>query len=207
MFISLGYACEPALKLRNLGLRTISLPFDWMFVDCNRLFEYINDLINTNFKNFTNDLTYNWRDKVISKHYNYAEFFHYDLIKNTTLNRPEDSNKNLLEMMNNRGKRFMDIISNEKNEVIFVCEFPYRRVIKDGKLINKKLYEDMLNFDTNNNIKCKFKVFVYLKMSNIESELYTLSIPTEFETLKHFIFDTYNSKMNFELMLKKNNLL
>ncbi len=137
MFISLGPLCQPALKLRKLGLKPISLPFDWMFIDGTRLFEYINDLINTNFQNFTNDLTYDWRDKVISKHYNYAEFFHYDLIKNTIFNRPEDNNKNLVEMMNRRGQRFMDIICNENNEVIFVCVFPYVRVIKDGKLINK----------------------------------------------------------------------
>ena len=40
--------------------------------------------------------------------------------------------------MNRRGQRFMDIISNENNKVIFVCVYPYVDVINDSKLINKK---------------------------------------------------------------------
>lgn len=54
MFISLGPNCHPSGNLRKLNLRKQSLPFDWLL--CNnkfRLFEYVNNLINTNFSNFT----------------------------------------------------------------------------------------------------------------------------------------------------------
>lgn len=51
--------------------------------------------------------------------YDYVEFYHYDLIKNETIGRPQDNDKNLVEMMNRRAKRFMDIIDNKSNEVIF----------------------------------------------------------------------------------------
>jgi hypothetical protein len=45
-------------------------------------------------------------------------------------------------------------------------------------LIKEKLYEDMLNFDINKNIKCNFKVLVYLYNDN---EDYNLLIPNEFQ--------------------------
>ena len=102
--------------MKILNLRKQSLPFDWLLCNEFRVFEYVNNLINTNFSNFTTNLIYNHREKVISKDYEYVEFFHYDLIKNFTIGRPEDDNKNLVDVMNKRGKRFMDIISNENNE-------------------------------------------------------------------------------------------
>ena len=53
------------------------------------------------------------RNKVISKIYPYSEFFHYDLIKNTT-DKMEMKNENLVDMMNRRGERFMNIITDNK---------------------------------------------------------------------------------------------
>ena len=49
MFISLGPNCHAAGNLTRLKLRNQSLPFDWLLCNELRVFEYINDLINTNF--------------------------------------------------------------------------------------------------------------------------------------------------------------
>ena len=214
MFISLGPRCHPSGNLKNLNLRKQSLPFDWLLCKEFRVFEYVNNLINTNFSNFTTNLIYNHRGKVISKDYEYVEFFHYDLIKNFTIGIPENDNKNLVDVMNKRGKRFMDIISNENNEVVFLCMLHHTNLIKNGLINNHKLYQDMINFDTNLNIKCNFKVLVYLYNDN---EDYNLIIPNELGNLKHFIFDkyirnqtvsrVYGDPIDFKQLLKKNKLL
>lgn len=209
MFISIGPNCHPAGNLRFLKLRNISLPFDWLSIEKARVFEYINDLIGTNFLNFTHDLSYNVRGKVVSKHYDYVEFFHYDLIANEHINRVEDEGKNLIEMMNRRGQRFMEIISDKNSDVNFVCMLHY--TIING---NNNLYNDMKKFDDNVNIKCKYKILVYLYNDNDDFELI---IPNELLLLKHFIFDKYikdqkvssiyGNKKDFEKMLKRNKLL
>lgn len=214
MFISLGPNCHPAGNLEKLKLRKQSLPFDWLLCNGNRRFEYINNLINTNFSNFTTNLIYNHREKVISKDYEYVEFFHHDLLKNLIIGRPKDDNKNLVDVMNKRGKRFMDIISNENNEVVFLCMLHPTNLIKDGLINNHKLYQDMINFDTNLNIKCNFKVLVYFYNND---EDYNLIIPNELSNLKNFIFDKYikNRKVSpiygdpidFKQLLQKNKLL
>ena len=214
MFISLGPNCHPSGNLNKLNLRKQSLPFDWLFCNNHRVFEYVNNLINTNFSNFTTNLIYNHRGKVISKDYDYVEFFHYDLIKNCTIGLPEDDDKHIIDVMNKRGKRFMDIISNENDEVIFLCMLHHTNLIKDGLINNHKLYQDMINFDTNLNIKCNFKVLVYFYNND---EDYNLIIPNELNNLKNFIFDkyiknqtvckVYGDPIDFKQLLEKNKLL
>lgn len=214
MFISLGPNCHPAGNLNYLNLRKQSLPFDWLLCSDVRIFEYINDLINTFFSNFTTNLIYNHRKKVISKNYDYVEFFHHDLLKNVsdrTEDKVEENKEPLIEVMNKRAKRFMDIISNETNEVVFLCMLHHTKLIKDKKINDRKLYEDMINFDTNLNIKCNFKVLVYLYNDN---EDYNLILPDEFDNLNNFIFDKYirNQTVNriygdvkdFKQLLEKN---
>ena len=213
MFISLGPDCHPSGNLKKLNLRKQSLPFDWLLCNGNRRFEYVNNLINTNFSNFTTNLIYNHRGKVISKDYDYVEFFHHDLLKNVS-DSVEETKEPLIEVMNKRGKRFMDIISNENNEVVFLCGLHHSKLIKDGLINNQKLYQDMINFDTNLNIKCNFKVLVYLYNDN---EDYNLTLPDELENLNNFIFDKYIRNQNvcrvygdvkdFKQLLEKNKLL
>ena len=225
MFISLGPNCHPSGNLKNLNLRKQSLPFDWLLCNDFRVFEYVNNLINTNFSNFTTNLIYNHRGKVISVDYDYVEFFHYDLIKNFTIGVamfsflkgkkiPDNNGKNLIDVMNKRGKRFMDIISNDYNEIVFLCMLHHTKLIKDGLINNHKLYQDMINFDNNLNIKCNFKVLIYLFNDN---EDYNLILPDELENLNNFIFDKYIRNQNvskvygdikdFKQLLEKNKLL
>jgi hypothetical protein len=188
MFISIGPNCHPAGNLQALGFRNISLPFDWLLIEENSVFYYVNDCINTNFENFTKELIYNHRNKVVSKYYDFVEFFHYDLIKNVVFNRPLDEGKQLLETMNRRAIRFMNIITKKDNEVIFLCMLHHTNVINNGNLNNIKLYKDMVAFDNNNNIKCSYKIVVYLYNDNDD---YELILPKEFLNLTHFIFLKY----------------
>lgn len=217
MFIPLGHNCHPTGNLIKLNLRKQSFPFDWLLCDGERRFEYINNLINTNFSNFTANLVYNERGKVISKHYEYVEFYHHDLIKNVSDIRDNgifEKSETLIQAMHRRGKRFMDIISNESNEIVFLYILHHTKLIKDGSINNNKLYQDMVHFDTNLNIKCRFKVLVYLYNDN---EDYDLIIPHELYNLKHFIFDKYIRNKNickiygdykdFVQLLIKNKLL
>jgi len=116
--------------------------------------------------------------------------------------------------MNKRGKRFMDIISNENDEVIFLCMLHHTNLIKGGLINNHKLYQDMINFDTNLNIKCNFRVLVYLYNDN---EDYNLILPDKLENLNNFIFDkyirnqtvsrVYGDIRDFKQLLEKNKLL
>ena len=116
--------------------------------------------------------------------------------------------------MNKRGERFIDIISNENNEVIFLCMLHHTTLINDGLINNHILYQDMINFDTNLNIKCNFKVLVYLYNDDKD---YNLIIPYELDNLKNFIFDKYikNTSVNtvygneedFKQLLERNKLL
>lgn len=213
MFISLGPNCHGAGNLSKLGLRKKSFPFDWLLVGSQRTFEYINKLINNNFEDFVKDLSYNSRNNVISKNYDYVEFVHYDLIKNKTIGRRKDENKDLIDMFKRRTERFMNVINNKDNSIIFTYYLNYKCIVENNKIINNELYEEMVNFDNNKNIKCNFKVFVYL--SNVDSN--KLLLPNELTNLKNFIFDKYtlNSAVDkiygdpkdFRNLLEKNNLL
>ena len=213
MFIPLGPNCHPAGNLVSLGLRHEALPFDWLAVKNNKVFEYVNSLIDTEFRHFTEDLVYNTQKIVVSANYDYVQFFHHDLIKNTNFKRPEDDGKDLKATMNRRGVRFMDIIRDTGSDVVFLHRLCYTDLFINGRL-NTKLYEDMVCFDSNPNIACKFKVLAYLYTDNEDCETV---LPKELSTLKHFIFEhytfnrtansVYGCQKDFETMLKKQNLI
>lgn len=183
MYISIGADCHAASNLRALGLRKESYPFDWLLIQQNRVFEYINELINTNFEYFTTDLKYNHRGKVVSNNYDYVEFFHHNLITNKVLNRPEDDGKDLVELMHRRAKKFMNLITNKDANVVFLCKLHHTKLVHSAKL-----YKDMIKLENNNNILCKFKILVYLCNEN---EDYELIVPAEFKSLTKFIFKKY----------------
>lgn len=184
MYIPIGTNCHSAMNLNLLKLRTISLPFDWLLVNPLNSFEYLNNLINTNFSNFTKNLIYNNRNKVISENYPYSEFFHYDLIKNST-DKKENENENLIDMMNRRGERFMNIITDDKLNIIFLNNIIYDTFID---LDHDKFYNDIYLFENNKYIKCDFKVIIYLMNDDID---FNLDIPTKYYNLKKIIFTKY----------------
>lgn len=80
---------------------------------------YCTYCIKTDFKNFTSQLKYNYRKKVISKYTPFSEFFHHDLIQNNEL----------CIKFKKRSKLFMDIINNKEKYIKFIYYYPYNLYI------------------------------------------------------------------------------
>ena len=190
MFISIGSFCHPAANLKMLGLRQYSFPFDWLYMHNQGGFRYINHLIETNFIHFTEKPVYNQRHKVISSYYPEVEFYHQDLIKNEVL-PDEFTNKgritykyheNLIDTMKRRATRFMEFITNREENIIFVCTLQYSATLSDTHI-----YNDMLQFDKNKKIQCKYKVLVLL----YHDTEFDYKLPEKYLELEHFIFKKY----------------
>lgn len=185
-------------NLKLIKVWKFAYPFDYLLIKPTKVFEYVNDLIDTNFKNFTKNLIYNKNNFVVSKYYDYVEFRHHDLIKEQTL----------IETMNNRGERFMNIINDHKQEVCFLVKLHYKFVH------DVNLYNDMKKINDNVNIKCNYKILVYIYNDN---EDFNLLIPEKFFNLNKFIFykfirnqkihKTYGDVDDFKKMLLINNLI
>lgn len=86
-------------------------------------------------------------------------------------------------MMNRRAERFLNIINDNNNNIIFLCGFMYNCF----KNINhNQLFNDMKEFE--NNIKVNnFKIVFYI----INNEDFELIIPDVYNNLKNFIFTKY----------------
>jgi hypothetical protein len=112
-------------------------------------------------------------------------------------------------MMNRRASKFMNIINEDTNEVTFLYRINHIKFEN-----NPQLYNDMYAFDNNKNIKCKFKVLVYLYNNDYDFEF---NIPEHFYKLKNFIFTkyilntcvspVYGDAKDFKQMLSSNNLI
>lgn len=110
--------------------------------------------------------------------------------------------------MKKRGKRFLDIIDNQDNEVCFLVKL-YHKFVD-----NINLYNDMKTFNDNKNIKCNWKVLVYIYNDNDDFEF---SLPENFKNLNKFIFykfirnqkndKVYGDVNDFKKMLQDNNLM
>ena len=171
--------------------------------DYNRNFEYLNNLINTKFEYFIEDLTYTSKynnsyntNAVISKHYDYVEFIHHDLIKNTCDDMDKlDKNINLVKTFTKRKNRFIEYISNENNNIIFLCHLPY--------VVDKKyMFDDMLKFNNNKNIKCNFMVVIFYSANkNCKLEL-----PTYYDKLNKFVFIVYKYDNEPDTIWRKSKL-
>ena len=99
MYISLGVDCGTANILNRLGLRTCSLPFDWVVT-----YEGITNIINYNFSNYlpTNDNNYEKLNR------NSGTLFLHN-------NFPDD-----IEQMNRRIDRFKVLSESCNEKIIFV---------------------------------------------------------------------------------------
>lgn len=95
IFVPIGIDCGIADYLRNNNLRNFALPFDWCVI-----YNGITDIVKNNFSNFLPNDNSN-----ISK-LSYTSFIH-----NTF---PND-----LDKMNQRIKRFIDLLSTTEEEIIF----------------------------------------------------------------------------------------
>ena len=141
--ISLGPDCTVAGLLNRLNMRKQSLPFDFLLTNSELGIQYVSDLINNNFSNYLENLTYN--NKVYSKNYPNTVFLHHDLIANKQklvkslhidhLNMDEP----LINKFKRRSERFINLINDKNNFNLF---FYYI----DSRALSKKFYETLDNF-------------------------------------------------------------
>ncbi len=122
--ISLGHNCIPAHYLWKLGLRTMSLPFDWLKSPSHMAIDYAVELIDTNFKYFLSDLQYDHQGIVFSGKYPELKFWHHDLLKNK-FNKDKEvvsTELNLILAFERRANLFMKLISSKNVFFINVSE-------------------------------------------------------------------------------------
>ncbi len=169
IYISLGPNCWGAHHLRKKQLRKVSLPLDWQNTDPKYSLKYVNELINTHFKFYTKNLKYDDNNLVISEYYPYSQFVHYNLIKNKVRGDKEWENKDisLIETLNNRANRFLNIIKNIENNVIFIWKIE-KKLFEDVKYTDKYIIPDLKNLFNNSNIICKFTFIIYVSSNNID---------------------------------------
>ncbi len=205
-YISFGYNCHAAQNLKNLNLRNIALPFDWLLTNPLYGIEYVNKNILDNFKDQVSNLSYNNRGKVISNNFIYTEFFHHDLIKNTQDRETNDNNTILIDTFIKRGKRFMEIINNVENDCIFL--YNLQKENYNNKEMLKKILNDLIEFTNIMKNRCKYKLIIYVFSKDdfnfiINNEIKNLKLKNVF--FKKYIngHTTYGNCNNFLKMINE----
>ena len=126
--VSLGFFCGPSQELERIGLRSYSLPFDWLITED---FKVVLSLIENNFESFLQEETLEQEKEVNSKYYYDTEqgiHFYHDF--SASINLP-DQLQSVKEKYARRINRFYEIISkptlfirycHSKEECRWVCE-------------------------------------------------------------------------------------
>ncbi|MEH2069536.1 MAG: DUF1796 family putative cysteine peptidase [Nostoc sp.] len=132
--ISLCHNCIPAHYLEVFGLRTQSLPFDWLLSPSYLSIDYAVELIDTNFKYFLSNLEYNHEGIVVSGCFPNVKFWHHDLLRNSSNygDRLENSEANQILAFERRAKRFMNLISSKNVFFINVFQNRHARLYKEA---------------------------------------------------------------------------
>src|SRR3990172_12401929 len=118
IYIPLGPNWHATKNLIKLGFRDFCYPFDWLLTNADSGIEYVTNNINNNFKDFTKNLAYNKYKQVYSINYPDTIFFHHNLFKNLINGKP--AKYNLLKKYGQGAQKFMKMIKNENNEIIFL---------------------------------------------------------------------------------------
>ena len=173
-FISLGPDCHIAGALNFMKLRKQSLPFDFLLSHSTKGLKYVYKLIDNKFTDFLNDLEYNNKNRVISKNYPDTQFYHHDLIKNKQklvkslkidhINMEEF----LIEKFKRRGRRFINIIENDKNKCMFFYIISFNDIDNDIRF--KEITTNINNFVNvlNNKGNCKYILIIFIKTNKKE---------------------------------------
>ncbi|MEH2279477.1 MAG: DUF1796 family putative cysteine peptidase [Nostoc sp.] len=145
--ISLGHSCIPAYHLGLFGLRTQSLPFDWLLSPSYLSIDYAVELIDTNFKYFLSNLEYNHKGIVVSRYFPDVKFPHHDLLKNSGNyhDRLESNEANQILAFERRTKRFINLISSKNVFFINVFQNRHARLKKEATFFGT-LLTDLPNY-------------------------------------------------------------
>lgn len=172
-FVSLGYFCSVAKELEKLGLRSESLPFDWLVSD----FEGVIYAIQNRFEGF---LEYDNLVQKKNEHFHYKdiqygfEFFH-DFSKYKSL---EKQLSKVREKYARRIDRFYEVITEPTIFIRYISD----EIIVDGKakelVYIEKNYENIIklitSFNENNQIifiANKGVTSTKLNIYNVEKDL------------------------------------
>ena len=124
--ISLGCNCWPSTVIKELGLRQISLPFDWMISNIDGL----EKCFKNNFEFFHKDLYLNFDNTRLIDKYNFQFIHDYSDIINW-----EKEYEEVFAKYQRRITRFLNIMKDSKPIIILT-----RYLVKDIRLL-KKIFE------------------------------------------------------------------
>jgi hypothetical protein len=147
-FLTIGWDCSPAAALRNLNLRDIALPFDWVVSNISAL----QNCFETNFENFHKNLVLNYNKTRLIDHYGFQFPHDYPLshmkdFENNNIGEGVFGEENgkfitdnwsnyydiVLDKYNRRIERFKNII-NDTKPIIVLCRYSTKDVLQLQKL-------------------------------------------------------------------------
>ena len=152
--VPLGYDCHTAHTLDMLGLRKVSLPFDWIGMFSLKTFEFVTEKINDKFVDFLKDMKKNEEGHYISEKYPFLLSIHHN-----QLDSVESINK-----FKRRSNRFLKIIENDN--VIFLHNLNVDS-IRDEKDIEQYIESIRLFQST---VNPNHSLRIYLRYDNDLSE-------------------------------------
>lgn len=158
-FISLGYFCNVAQDLEELGLRSTSSPFDWCITDFKGIIKAIDN-------GFIGFMDYNnlEQSELFRNHYRDSEyncFFFHDFSKYKSLDKQYD-------LVKNKYKRRIDrFLSNIQNPTLFFRYISSERTDENGKSLELEFIETHLDIINST-----------IKKYNQENEIIYIGDPT-----------------------------
>lgn len=154
-YITLGYDCSTAATLKNLSLRSHSLPFDWVVSNIDDIIRCISE----DFINFHKDLYLNSGKTRLIDHYGFeyphdypnSDVVEIDNVGNgvfgeTTINDNwRDFIDINLEKYNRRSKRFLDILKSD-TDLIVLYRGPISNIIKFKNFMKYRFNKDNIKY-------------------------------------------------------------
>lgn len=149
--LPIGSDCHPAYMLSKVGLRSISLPFDWLEVKPAFALNYVKANLEDRFDCFLKNLKINNANKIYAEKYPEALFYHYDnLIQNIELQGK----------IKNRTRRFLEF--HDSMDCCFLLSLPSYCVStrEDVEFIKKSIV------DFGGVLKENDELVIYLRFDN-----------------------------------------
>ena len=153
-YISFGYDCSPATALKNLNLRTMALPFDWVETDIRAILKCISE----DFRNFHKQITLTEGGEEVRDFYGirFPHDYPSELGKTYKLQNAsfaglyrvcadyEKYTDEVTEKYKRRIERFYDIINDKEKPIIALYRGPINNVLYLNDLLQKKYRRNFL---------------------------------------------------------------
>lgn len=183
IYISIGISCTISLYLRNIHKRHFSLPFDWVMT--------YNGVYNIISSNFVNYLPNKNGTKLLNKN-SHSLFLH-----NTF---PDDYDK-----MNRRIQRFMELLNNNSDELIFIRKGHLNKHHYEVKKCKCRLKNDIVDchqlyhYLKKNYPQLKFRIILFLGCKKCFKKKHH----SKFITIYNLTYFKKNNKQNIDKQIHK----